>query len=119
MGSMAHILVSHYTDNIYVHSHRGVNRAKKTRRLYMLISSAILLILLLCLTACRDTTPATMQPGAATFKEYPLPQDNSGLMRPAIDQQGDIWFGEMGQNYLASFDPKSQKFQQIKHTHGT
>jgi virginiamycin B lyase len=39
-------------------------------------------------------------------------------MRPAIDQQGDIWFGEMGQNYLASFDPKSQTFLQITPPHG-
>ena len=34
-------------------------------------------------------------------------------MRPAIDHEGRIWFGEMGHNLLADFDPHSQKFQQI------
>ena len=47
------------------------------------------------------------------FHEYALPDSNSGLMRPAIDHEGHIWFGEMGHNFLASFDPHSQKFQQI------
>lgn len=57
------------------------------------------------------TTPSILANG--TFKEYPLPQSNSGLMRPAIDQNGRIWFGEMGHNFLGVFDPHSQKFQQI------
>ena len=30
------------------------------------------------------------------FREYPLPQPNSQLMRPVVDHQGRIWFGEMG-----------------------
>jgi streptogramin lyase len=34
-------------------------------------------------------------------------------MRPAIDHQGRIWFGEMTQNYLAVFDPRTQTFQQM------
>ena len=37
-------------------------------------------------------TPAVMAIGK--FREYPLPQTNSGLMRPAIDHEGRIWFGE-------------------------
>jgi virginiamycin B lyase len=53
-----------------------------------------------------------------TFKEYPLPQNDSGLMRPAIDHEGRIWFGEMGHNYLAVFDPRTATFQQMMPPHG-
>ena len=50
--------------------------------------------------------------------EYPLPQTNSGLMRPAVDHAGRIWFGEMGRNYLAYFDPRTKTFQQMTPPHG-
>jgi streptogramin lyase len=39
-------------------------------------------------------------------------------MRPAIDHEGRLWFGEMGHNYLAVFDPRTQTFQQITPPHG-
>jgi streptogramin lyase len=39
-------------------------------------------------------------------------------MRPAIDHEGRIWFGEMGHNYLAVFDPGTQTFQQMTPPHG-
>ncbi len=55
---------------------------------------------------------------SGTFQEYALPLSNSGLMRPAIDHEGRIWFGEMGHNLLAVFDPHTQKFQQITPPHG-
>lgn len=61
--------------------------------------------------ALSRTTPSIVANG--TFKEYPLPMSNSGLMRPAIDHEGRIWFGEMGHNLLAVFDPRTQQFQQI------
>ncbi len=97
----------------------------------------LLLLLTLLLAACGDTytpssttgpidtptahsqptiTPSIMAIG--NFREYPLPQSNSGLMRPAIDHQGRIWFGEMGHNYLAVFDPRTRQFQQITPPHG-
>src|SRR5437764_4780239 len=62
-------------------------------------------------TSQPNTTPSVLANG--TFKEFPLPQDNSGMMRPAIDHEGRIWFGEMGRNYLAVFDPRTQTFQQM------
>jgi len=34
-------------------------------------------------------------------------------MRPAIDHEGRLWFGEMGRNFLAVFDPRTQMFQQM------
>ncbi len=39
-------------------------------------------------------------------------------MRPAIDHAGRLWFGEMGHNYLAVFDPRSQAFRQMTPPHG-
>lgn len=64
----------------------------------------------------QAATPAVMATG--NFHEYALPQTNSGLMRPAIDHEGRIWFGEMNKNFLAVFDPHTGKFQQIKPPHG-
>ena len=93
----------------------------------------ILLLLVFLLAACGDSVPlnasqsgsnipSTIQSqakttptimGNGTFREYSLPLSNSGLMRPAIDHKGRIWFGEMGHNLLAVFDPHTQQFQQI------
>ena len=39
-------------------------------------------------------------------------------MRPVVDHQGRVWFGEMGRNFLAVFDPQTQTFQQMKPPHG-
>ncbi len=96
-----------------------------------------LVILTLLLAACADinTTPssnsANASPttasqaaplaaiiGTGTFREYPLPQTDSGMMRPAIDHEGRIWFGEMGHNYLAVFDARTQQFHQMIPPHG-
>ncbi|HTI13534.1 MAG TPA: hypothetical protein VL461_03045 [Dictyobacter sp.] len=80
-------------------------------------------------TTGKSNPPPTpqmiQQPGAAlaiqgtgTFHEFPLPQQQNGLMRPVIDAQGRIWFGEMGRNALASFDPHTRQFTQITIPHG-
>lgn len=86
-----------------------------------------LVMLLILVTSCGDTnrpqtaanSPAIQEAGAVpavtvagNFAEYPLPQARSGLMRPVIDHEGRIWVAEMGNNALAVFDPKTQKFQQ-------
>jgi len=60
----------------------------------------------------RLAVPAIITP-TGHFRGYPLPQPNSQLMRPAVDHQGRIWFGEMGQHYLAVFDPLTQAFEQM------
>ncbi len=52
------------------------------------------------------------------FREYPLPQSDSEVMRLASDHEGRLWFGEMGQNYLAVFDPRTQTFHQMTPPHG-
>jgi virginiamycin B lyase len=46
------------------------------------------------------------------MREYPLPESNSSIMRPAIDAKGRVWFGEMGHNSLTVFDPQTETFQQ-------
>jgi virginiamycin B lyase len=98
------------------------------KRLFYLCLSLFFLSLLL--VGCSDTGT---QPGGngsgntsttsitvitGNFQEYPLPQKNSSLMRPAIDHEGRIWFGEMGKNYLAVFDPRTKTFQQMTPPHG-
>src|SRR2546421_86670 len=47
------------------------------------------------------------------FREYPLPQSDSQMMRPAIDHEGRLWFGEMGRKFLAVFDPQTQAILQM------
>ena len=65
-------------------------------------------------TAAKTPSPPTPSlPATGVFREYPLPQSDSQLMRPAIDREGRLWFGEMGQNFLAVFDPRTQVFQQM------
>jgi len=54
---------------------------------------------------------ATNTPSPA-FREYPFPQANSQVMRLTVDHEGRVWFGEMGLNALADFDPRTQTFQQ-------
>ncbi len=98
------------------------------KRVTLLLLSLVLLTLVSACSgaASSNRTPTTGQPDHTTpaltahgnIEEYPLPQLKSGLMRPAIDSKGRVWFGEMGNNALASFDPQAQKFQQMKPPNG-
>src|SRR2546421_544364 len=58
-------------------------------------------------------SPKPVLADGALFREYPLPLKDSEVMRPAIDHQGRIWFGAMGQNALVVFDPRTQTFQYL------
>ncbi|MBV9690665.1 MAG: SMP-30/gluconolactonase/LRE family protein [Ktedonobacteraceae bacterium] len=64
-------------------------------------------------TSASDARTTAAVSASGLFHEYSLPQNGSGMMRPAIDAEGRIWFGEMGHNYLAVFDPRTQTFQQM------
>ena len=64
-------------------------------------------------TVNKEPTAFSATTVEGIIHEYPLPQSNSGLMRPAVDHEGRIWFGEMGRNYLAYFDPRTRTFQQM------
>ncbi len=63
---------------------------------------------------------ATQQPASASLPQgvvpaherlFHLPQKNPSLMMPAVDQQGRIWVGEMGENKLAMLDPRTGTVQ--------
>ena len=99
------------------------------RLVYLSPFLCLMLLLAACSTNTTGTPPSSnksgtsnvqTQPGLTSavmaigsFREYSLPQTNSGIMRPAMDHEGRLWFGEMGHNYLAVFDPRTQTFQQI------
>ena len=102
---------------------------------FRLLALGCLALLLVLLGACSGTAPtnvdslsvptANSQPqpltaitATGTFQEFSLPQTDSGMMRPAIDHEGRIWFGEMGHNYLGVFDPRTHSFQQFTPPHG-
>lgn len=71
--------------------------------------------------AARTTAPEQAFPFAVArgrFHEYPLPQQDSEIMPPVIDHEGHLWFGEMGQNALAVFDPTTRSLRQITPPHG-
>lgn len=56
--------------------------------------------------ATCTSTSATVAPQThGAFTEYLAPHPQSDLMSPAIDAQGNIWFGEMGGNRLGRLDP--------------
>ncbi len=83
-----------------------------------IICCIFLMLSLTLLTACApiviNTTSNTDQgQQRGTFAEYDVPQPRSGLMRPVVDLQGHVWFGEMGHNALAMFDPQTHQFQQF------
>jgi len=89
----------------------------------LLLASLLTILLAACIspTNTYPGRPAASPPaitGTGSFREYPLPQSNDGLMRPAIDHEGRIWFGEMNRNKLAVFDPGTRAFQQITPPHG-
>ncbi len=90
-------------------------------------SMIALFLTLLLLAACSAPgTSTTQQPTSAKnapstigkFGEYALPQPQSGVMRPTVDHQGRIWFGEMAKNALVVFDPRTHTFQQMTPPHG-
>ncbi|HEY0754240.1 MAG TPA: hypothetical protein VGD98_09780 [Ktedonobacteraceae bacterium] len=85
----------------------------------------LILLLAMLLAACSNAYPASSNDGGpigsstsqsqvvtGMFQEFALPQTKSGLMRPVIDAQGRVWFGEMNRNYLGAYDPRSKSFWQ-------
>jgi len=66
--------------------------------------------------AAPPNTASLLMQGA--FHGYPFPRLDTQPMRPAIDHQGRIWFGAMGQNALVVFDPRTQVFHYLIPPHG-
>lgn len=58
-------------------------------------------------TSTTSTPPASsanVPVRTAQTRLYPFPQSHSGLMQPAVDEQGNVWVGEMYANRLARLD---------------
>jgi streptogramin lyase len=66
----------------------------------------------------RQLVPTPALANVSLFREYSLPHKGSEVMRPAIDHQGRIWFGAMGENALVVFDPRTQTFEYLLPPHG-
>ena len=123
-GATAQVVSSR---GVPLRSPRGLEVSLRSR-----LGFPFLILFLLLLTACGDSFAPTQSIGpidsltvrsqpnttpsiraVGHFREFSLPDSNSGMMRPAIDHAGRIWFGEMGHNVLTVFDPHTQKFRQV------
>jgi virginiamycin B lyase len=58
-------------------------------------------------TSVPAATSASVQ--TASIQKFDLPTQNSGLMQPAVDREGNVWFGEMATNRLGELDPRTGK----------
>jgi virginiamycin B lyase len=104
--------------------HRPSRSALRRRAPWLLLGATLLLMVTFFMTTHQGETPpqrrsAKSAPVAAlattgTFRIYPFPQADSEAMRPALDQQGRLWFGAIGQNALVVFDPRTRRFQYLR-----
>ena len=57
------------------------------------------------LSAPSSATGSSVSVRPARIRLYRVSPPDAGLMLPAVDQQGNIWFGEMATSRLARLDP--------------
>lgn len=98
----------------------SANPNRRSRYRSILLSLLIVLLLSACSSSRIGQQTSSEQEGqlltaetSGRFSEYALPQSRSGLMRPAVDSHGRVWFSEMSRNYLSVFDPRSSTVQQM------
>src|SRR2546430_6676993 len=117
---------------IVVHAHRRPALEANRQRLWLLLGMIVLLCMISLaalmqagsigsrqtLVRQRPFAPIPALAAAGTFREYPFPRPDNEVMRPALDHQGRLWFGAMGQNALVVFDPRTQTFQYLTPPHG-
>jgi virginiamycin B lyase len=103
------------------HPHRPSSRRKRIYWLALLLALASVLtvsVLALGISTPRgQTTALPSAPSPATSSSvsvrparihlYKVSPPDAGLMLPAVDRQGNIWFGEMATSRLARLDPHS------------
>jgi len=105
-------------------AHQGPIVRSIHRRFWLLPGIVLLGVVSLVMLSCeslvgsgkapvRQLFPQTAFAERALFREYSFPLQDSEAMRPAIDHQGRIWFGAMGQNALVVFDPHIRTFQYL------
>ncbi len=63
-------------------------------------------------TTCASSTAVGHAQVQAAFSQISLPHTHSDLMSPAIDANGNIWFGEMGTNQLGEYSPTTQQVRE-------
>ena len=117
---------------IVVHAHRRPALEANRQRLWLLLGMSVLFCMISLaalmqagsigsrqtLVRQRPFAPIPALAAAGTFREYPFPRPDNEVMRPALDHQGRLWFGAMGQNALVVFDPRTQTFQYLTPPHG-
>jgi virginiamycin B lyase len=117
---------------VVAHAHRRPAPQVKQQRFWFLLGMIVLLCIISLvalmqassigsrqtLVRQRQFAPIPAPAAAGTFREYPFPRPGNEVMRPAIDHQGRLWFGAMGQNALVVFDPRTQTFQYLTPPHG-
>jgi virginiamycin B lyase len=106
--------VHHSPSQIWINTCKKKDWALRKHLVYL----CALLSLLLLFSGCNENKNQNPQPTPTRiakdpFQEYPLPRENGGLMRPALDSKGRVWFGAMGHNALTMFDPQTRKFSQF------
>jgi virginiamycin B lyase len=93
------------------------------RRVWLLLGCTLLGIVALMILSylsfarlgkapAKQIIPTSASADGGLVREYVL-RKGSEAMRPAIDHQGRIWFGAMGQNALVVFNPHLQTFQYL------
>jgi virginiamycin B lyase len=93
------------------------------RRVWLLLGCTLLGIVALMILSylsfarlgkapAKQIIPTSAFADGGLVREYAL-RKGSEAMRPAIDHQGRIWFGAMGQNALVVFNPHVQTFQYL------
>jgi virginiamycin B lyase len=58
-------------------------------------------------SAPSPATSSSVSVRPARIHLYKVSPPDAGLMLPAVDQQGNIWFGEMATNRIARLDPQT------------
>ena len=59
---------------------------------------------------CAPETHSATPIHQHNLTEFTMPHPQSDLMFPAVDPQGNIWFGEMNNNRLGRFNPTTDTF---------
>src|SRR5579875_1193913 len=96
-----------------------VNRASGYHRAFRAIAAVFFIALLLFGDSFytqprlerRLVTLSVDQPAIQPIKEFPIPQNLSYPIGLALDQNGNVWFGEGNTDVIEGFFPANQSFR--------
>jgi virginiamycin B lyase len=115
---------------VIAHTHQRSLSRLSPRRLWFLSGMTALLCIITLVALAHENSVGLKQASPVrqttipeltaigTFREYSFPRPDSQVMRPAIDHQGRLWFGAMGQNALVVFDPRTGTYHYLTPPHG-